>query len=137
MNIGWILLLMAGNVIVILYILLAIFYRCGIRNEQTMTLRQAFHISSVSPEKWEVYDGIGCYLIYKSDNGEEYIIYMKSYFDRLRLGAFYRHQKRKKIDSIQAKERAKLIKEWQKDINHYQDKYMEHVKTYYKKGMSL
>lgn len=137
MNIGWILLSMAWDIIVILYIVFAIFYRCEIRNEQTMTLRQAFHISSVSPEKWDVYDSVYYCLIYKSDDGKESPIYMKSYFDQLRLGAFYRRKKREKLDSIQAKERAKLIKEWQKDINHYQDKYMEHVKTYYKKGMSL
>lgn len=123
-------------VIVFLYIIFALFYKMETVNEQAISFKQYLRISAVCPEKWEIIDGIYWYVYYNS-NDDYTKIYMKTYFDQLRLGMLYKRKERKDINDIMAKERAKLIKQWQRDINSYQDQYMEQVGVYYQKGNIL
>ena len=123
-------------VMVFLYIIFALFYKIETVNEQAISFKQYLRISAVCPEKWEIIDGIYWYVYYNSN--DNYVkLYMKTYFDQLRLGMLYKRKERKDINDIMAKERAKLIKEWQRDINSYRDQYVGQVGVYYQKGNIL
>ena len=64
-------------------------------------------------------------------------IYMKTYFDMLRLRKLYRRQRKHKTNIKLTNKRAKLIKEWQKDINNFHDDYLEQIGVYLKEGKKL
>ena len=113
-----------------IYTIFAVFYKIETVNEQAISFKQYLRISAVCPEKWEIIDGLYFYVYYNSNDGYTKL-YMKTYFDQLRLGMLYKRKERKDINDIMAKERAKLIKQWQRDINSYQDRYMEQVGVYY------
>lgn len=74
---------------------------------------------------------------YKTDDGNTVTIYMKSYFDYIRLARAYNKHKNFINNSHLSNERAKLIKSWQKDINNYHDNYLEQIGVYLKEGKKL
>ena len=112
-------------------------YHNHIKGCQTLTYKQFLSISCVAPEKWEINDCIYCQIDYKTDEGNSVTIYMKSYFDNLRLARNYNRHKNLIHNSHLANERAKLIKSWQKDINNYHDDYLEQIGVYLKEGKTL
>ena len=122
-----------------LYVVLAVIYIIEKRGEQTITFRQYRKISAVAPKKWEIYSGVYCYLLYHSD-GDPHIytkVYMKTYFDCLRLSRIYHMHNKRRIEQVMDEERAKLIKSWQQDINDYHDDYLKEIGVYLKKGKML
>jgi hypothetical protein len=132
---------MIGSIIVfaILYLMFVAVYHIDNKNEQKITYHQFLRISSVAPEKWELTDDVYNHLHYKTgENVHDYTdIFMKTYFDMLRLKRLYKKQKKKKYYSEYLDERAKLIKMWQKDINNYHDDYLEQIGVYLKEGKKL
>ena len=62
---------------------------------------------------------------------------MASYFDMLRLKRDYRKEQNEINDIKYVENRAKLIKEWQKDINNFHDDYLEQIGVYLKEGKKL
>lgn len=122
-----------------LYVIFAFIYISEKRGEQTITFQQYRKISAVAPKKWEICDGVYCYLLYHSD-GQPHIytsVYMKTYFDCLRLSRIYHIHNKRRIEQVMDKERAKLIKSWQQDINDYHDDYLKEIGVYLKKGKML
>jgi hypothetical protein len=109
----------------------AIIYYCEKRNEQKITYKQYVRISSIAPEKWAIICD-GYYLTYNN-----HVIYMASYFDMLRLKRDYRKEQNEINDIKYVENRAKLIKEWQKDINNFHDDYLEQIGVYLKEGKKL
>ena len=109
----------------------AIIYYCEKRNEQKITYKQYIRISSIAPEKWDIRCD-GYYLTYNN-----HVIYMSSYFDMLRLKRDYRKDQKGINDIKYVENRAKLIKEWQKDINNFHDDYLEQIGVYLKEGKKL
>ena len=132
---------MIGSIIVfvILYLMFVAVYHIDNKNEQKITYHQFLRISSVAPEKWELKDGFYYHLHYKTgESANVYTnIYMKTFFDMLRLRRLYKKQKKKNYYSKYLDERAKLIRLWQKDINNYHDDYLEQIGVYLKKGKIL
>ena len=123
------------------YLIVATIYHLDsdVRYGQKISFRQYLRISSVAPEKWDIRNSCYCYLVYNKDadisNRTE--VYMRTYFDHLRLCLLYEKKKKKDIDEIWAQERMKLIKSWQEDINNYHDDYLEQIGVYLKKGRKL
>lgn len=115
----------------------AIIYHYDIKNEQKITYRQYLQISCVAPEKWNISGDTDCYLIYYCKEMGYQNIYMKTYFDMLRLRKLYRRQRKYKTNIKLTNKRAKLIKEWQKDINNFHDDYLEKIGVYLKEGKKL
>jgi hypothetical protein len=120
-----------------MYAIFASCYHDHIKGYQTLTYKQFLRISCVAPEKWKIDDWVYCRIDYKTDDGNTVSIYMKSYFDCLRLARVYNKHKSLIQTSHLANERAKLIKSWQKDINNYHDDYLEQIGVYLKKGKKL
>ena len=117
----------------IIYAIFALDYRSSAKKHQRMTYKEYLRISSVAPDKWRLYDGIYCYALY----GERFPyeeIYMKSYFDSLRLGKKCLREMKRKENVDYTVARAKLLISWQEDINRYQEKYTEELKEMYKKN---
>ena len=106
---------------------------------QKISFRQYLRISSVAPKKWSIRNVCYCYLVYNKDdnmsNSTE--IYMRTYFDQLRLWFLYKRKERRDFNEMWTRERTKLIKAWQKDINNYHDDYLEQIGAYLKKGKKL
>ena len=124
----------------IVYLMFATMYHIDNKNKQKITYHQFLRISSVAPEKWELtYGNYYHHLHYKTGKSMyDYTdIFMKTYFDMLRLKRLYKKQKKKNYYSEYLDERAKLIKMWQKDINNYHDDYLEQIGVYLKEGKKL
>ena len=121
------------------YGICALIYHTIANGHQKLSLKEYFRISACCPEKWMIFDGIYHYLHYYPDGktGDPTEIWMKTYFDELKLSLLYRSKNKRRLENMYARERAELLKQWQRDINDYQDKYMEQVKVYYKKGKVL
>lgn len=119
----------------IAYSILAVVYRLDsdVRYCQRISFRQYLRISSVAPKKWYIRDGYYYHLVYNKDTE----VYMRTYFDQLRLCFFYKKKEKKDSDEIWIQERTKLIKSWQEDINNYHDDYLEEIGVYLKKGRKL
>lgn len=119
----------------LVYFIMATIYHLDsdVRYGQKMSFRQYLRISCVAPEKWYIRDGCYCYLVYNKYAE----VYMKTYFDQIRLCLLYEKKKKKDIDEIWAQERMKLIKSWQEDINNYHDDYLEQIGVYLKKGRKI
>lgn len=115
----------------------AIIYHYEIRDDQKLTYHQYLQISCIAPEKWGISGDANCHLIYYSKELAYQNIYMKTYFDMLRLRKLYRRQRKYKTNIKLTNERAELIKEWQKDINNYHDDYLEKIGVYLKEGKKL
>ena len=133
----WIFLLAIVLFCLMIYAIFASCYRDDIKGYQTLTYKQFLRISCVAPEKWEIDDWTYCRIYYKTDEGNSVTIYMKSYFDNLRLLRDYNKHKKLIYNSYLVNERAKLIKSWQKDINNYHDDYLEQIGVYLKEGKKL
>ena len=120
------------------FIILVLEYKSDSANYQRMTYKEFIRISAVCPEKWHIEDG---YVTYREDPNywwhDSTRIFMKSYFDALRLNRLYKAEKKKSKNSILDRERAKLLKAWQQDINNYRDQYVEATKVYFGKGKVL
>lgn len=73
----------------LVYFIMATIYHLDsdVRYGQKISFRQYLRISCVAPEKWKIADGCDCYLHYKTGKYTyNYTnIYMKTYFDALRL----------------------------------------------------
>lgn len=109
------------------YGVLAWIYRDLHDDRQKITYRELLNIMPVNPNKWRLDDGAYVCAIY-IDNGKETKLYMKSYFDCLRLQHLYNISKKKSLDLVLSKQKAELLKAWQKDINDYQEKYTNDIK---------
>ena len=124
-----------------LYIIFALLYKSEIHGKQTITFREFCRISAVAPEKWKIRDGAYYRLLYhhnRDNSDDEYIeIYMKTYFDYIRLSHMCSKRNKQKLEYKLDKERANLIKSWQLDINNYYDVYTNQIKVYHKKGKIL
>lgn len=120
------------------YVILALCYRAESKDEQRITYREFVRISAVCPEKWHLENE---YVVYTEMTNtlrdDSTRIYMKSYFDALRLNRLYKAEKKKSKNSILDRERAKLLKAWQQDINNYRDQYMDATKVYFGEGKVL
>ena len=127
-----------GFAVSLMYIIFALFYRSDAADHQRISYKEFIRISAVCPEKWHIEDG---YVTYREDPNswwhDSTRIYMKSYFDALRLNRLYKAEKKKSKNSILDRERAKLLKAWQQDINNYRDQYVEATKVYFGKGKVL
>ena len=123
-----------GFAVSLMYIIFALFYRSDAADHQRISYKEFIRISAVCPEKWHLEDE---YVIYTDARWETTTIYMKSYFDCLRLNRLYKAEKKKSKNSILDRERAKLLKAWQQDINNYRDQYVEATKLYFGKGKVL
>lgn len=136
------LIVVLGTILLLLlisYVIFASLYIIEKHGKQTITFQQYLKISAVAPKKWEICDGAYCYLLYHSD-GQPHIytsVYMKTYFDCLRLSRIYHMHNKWKMEQVMDKERAKLIKSWQQDINDYHDDYLKEIGVYLKKGKML
>jgi hypothetical protein len=119
------------------HFVIATIYHDDIKTEQKLTYHQYLQISCVAPEKWNISGDTDCHLIYYCKEMGYQDIYMKTYFDMLRLRKLYRRQRKHKTNIKLANKRAKLIKEWQKDINNYHDDYLEKIGVYLKEGKKL
>ena len=110
-----------------------------VRYGQKISFRQYLRISCVAPEKWKIVDVCDCYLHYKTGKYTyNYTnIYMKTYFDALRLKRLYKKQQKREADAEYSSKRAELIKLWQKDINNFHDDYLEQIGVYLKKGKKI
>lgn len=110
-----------------------------VRHGQKISFRQYLRISSVAPKKWYILDGCYCYLIYYKDGdiSDRTEVYMRTYFDQLRLLLLCRKNKKRDMNEMWTRERTKLIKAWQKDINNYHDDYLEKIGVYLKKGKKI
>lgn len=128
-------LLFAYSILVALYHL-----DSDVRYGQKISFRQYLRIYSVAPKKWYIHDGgCYCYLIYYKDGdiSDRTDVYMKTFFDQLRLLLLCRKNKKRDLNEMWTRERTKLIKAWQKDINNYHDDYLEQIGVYLKKGKKL
>lgn len=114
-------------VVIFVYALLAFIYKYENTEEQKITYRELVRLIPISPHKWELKNGLYAYAVY-TDNNRSTNLYMKSYFDCLRLQCLYNKSKKKSLDIILFKQRAELVKCWQKDINDYQERYMNELK---------
>lgn len=124
------------------YLILATIYHLDsdVRYGQKISFRQYLRISCVAPEKWKIVDVLcNCCLHYKTGKyAYDYTnIYMKTYFDALRLKRLYKKQQKREADAEYSSKRAKLIKLWQKDINNYHDDYLKQIGVYLKEGRQL
>lgn len=128
-------------ILLLLYIIFILMYKSEIHGKQTITFREFCRISAVAPEKWKIRDGAYCHLLYhhsRDNSDDEFIeIYMKTYFDYIRLSHMCSKRNKQKLEYKLEKERANLIKSWQLDINNYYDEYTNQIKVYHKKGKIL
>lgn len=127
--------------LLIWYLILVALYHLDsdVRYGQKISFRQYLRISCVAPEKWKIVDVCDCYLHYKTGKYTyNYTnIYMKTYFDALRLKRLYKKQQKREADAEYSSKRAELIKLWQKDINNFHDDYLEQIGVYLKKGKKI
>ena len=133
--------LVPAFILLLLYIIFTLMYKSEIHGKQTITFREFCRISAVAPKKWKIRDGAYCHLLYhhnRDNSDDEYIeIYMKTYFDYIRLSHMCSKRNKQKLEYKLDKERANLIKSWQLDINNYYDEYTNQIKVYHKKGKIL
>lgn len=111
------------------YLIRAIFFHHDKKGEQTITYNQFVKLYSIAPDKYYIEDG---YVRYNCIN-----IYMKTYFDAIRLKIMRRNRDKKRLDTRLNEERAKLLKLWQEDVNAYHDGYLNDIKVYLKEGKIL
>lgn len=129
-----ILILLSGFIFVLLflYVMIVLDYKSHIKEKQTISLREYLHIYAMAPEKWRFRDGAYIHLEYFEDCSSPISgwtdIYMESYIDHLKLLKIANTNKKYKLNHKLAKERANLLKMWQKDINDYHDKYIKELK---------
>ncbi len=103
------------------------------KDDQKITYDEFIKLASMAPKKWKIMDGWDyCYLRYGDTH-----IYMKTYFDQLRLTRLKKKDDKLALESTMDKKRAELIKSWQSDINNYRNEYMDAVKTYINDGKIL
>lgn len=111
------------------YLFGAIFFHYDKKGEQTITYNQFVKLYSIAPNKYYIGDG---YVKYNYIN-----IYMKTYFDAIRLKIMCRNRDKKRLEARLDKERAELLKLWQEDVNAYHDGYLNDIKVYLKEGKIL
>lgn len=107
-----------------IYIVNAFCYYNDKEGYQTISYDEFIKLMAVAPEKWEISDWAS--RVYYNNT----IIYMKTYFDELRLAHAKKKSDKLILQSAMDKKRAELIKSWQSDIDNYRSEYMDVVKTY-------
>ena len=121
-------LIIIGVSVILIYTPFAMCYYIETNHHQRIKYGEFIKIAAVAPMKWEIAcDGDYYYLIYFNKNDEN-IIYMKTYLDELKLTHSYKKHKKLIHEASINKERAKLIKSWQTDINNYHDEYINNIK---------
>ena len=107
------------------YLFLVLDYRSDIKDEQTMSFSQFRSLYLVAPEKWYVRYCVTTRAFYGDTP-----IYMKSYFDYLRLRCFAKKMMVNKQNKALMEERARLLKEWQQDINKFHEEGCDLLKEF-------
>ena len=121
-------LIIIGALGLFIYMPFAVCYYVETNHHQRIKYEEFIKIAAVAPKKWEIAcDGDYYYLMY-SDKDNVNIIYMKTYFDELKLTYSYKKHNKLIHESFINKERAKLIKLWQADINNYHNEYINNIK---------
>lgn len=120
------------SVIIIIYLVHVYYYYDASKGYQKITYDEFIKLMAVAPEKWEISDWTYSCVYYNYT-----IIYMKTYFDELRLAHAKKKGDKLILQSAMDKKRAELIKSWQSDINNYRSEYMDAVKTYINEGKIL
>lgn len=110
------------------YGIFACIYHDMTKEEQKITYKELIHLMPISSEKWR-FNGGGAYAyaVY-TDGSDRTDIYMKSYFDCLRFQHLINKSKKESSEDALLKEKAKLVRAWQRDINNYQERYMNELK---------
>lgn len=119
-------------IVILKYIFNAYCYYNYKEGYQTISYDEFIKLMVVAPEKWEIYNWAYCRVYYNNT-----VIYMKTYFDELRLAHAKKKSDKLILQSAMDKKRAELIKSWQSDINNYRSEYMDAVKTYINEGKIL
>lgn len=115
-------------IVILIYIFNAYCYYNDKEGYQTISYDEFIKLMAVAPEKWEISNWTG--RVYYNNT----IIYMKTYFDELRLAHAKKKSDKLILRSAMNKKRAELIKSWQSDIDNYRNEYMDSVKTYLNEG---
>lgn len=107
----------------IIYFTLALLYKyCIVNGGQTITYDEFIKLYTINPNAWSI-DWID------SVHYNGTCIYMKSYFDNIRLVIFKRRIEKQLHNKSYNRKRAELIEFWQKDIDDYKKKYTEELKN--------
>lgn len=107
----------------IIYFTLALLYKyCTVNGRQTITYDEFIKLYTINPNAWSI-DWID------SVHYNGTCIYMKSYFDNIRLVIFKRRIEKQLHNKSYNRKRAELIELWQKDIDDYKKKYTEELKN--------
>lgn len=120
------------TVVILIYVANASSYYECISDEQTITFDEFIKLKAVAPEKWIISDCV-YYCVYYGGTR----IFMKTYFDQLRLARAKKKYDDLELQSVMDKKRAELIKSWQSDIDNYRSEYVDSVKTYINEGKIL
>jgi len=120
------------TVVILIYVANASSYYECISDEQTITFDEFIKLEAVAPEKWIISDWVYYCVYYGSTR-----IFMKTYFDELRLAHAAKKLDKLELQSAMDKKRAELIKSWQSDIDNYRSEYMDAIKTYFNEGKIL
>jgi hypothetical protein len=103
------------------------------KDDQKITYDEFIKLASIAPKKWKIMDDCDYHYLRYDDTH----IYMKTYFDQLRLTRLKKKDDKLALESIMDKKRAELIKSWQSDIDNYRSEYTDAVKTYINEGKIL
>lgn len=110
------------------------FWRSDAAGFQRVRYRELRSLMDVAPEKWRMDSFSSDYIVYKPTDEK---IYMKSYFDTLRLirmiKKIRKHQERREYTA----QRAVLLKHFQSDIDSYKQKLNETLKEMDKDAGSM
>lgn len=111
--------------LVLVYLFLAFMYHDITGDSQKISYDEFIKLAAVAPEKWCISDWVYSCVYYDGTK-----IFMKTYFDQLRLTRLKKKSDKLALESSIDKKRAELIKSWQSDIDNYRSEYMDTVKTY-------
>ncbi len=118
--------------LVLVYLGFAFAYHDITGDSQKISYDEFIKLAAVAPEKWCISDWVYSCVYYDGTK-----IFMKTYFDQLRLARLKKKDDKLAFQSAMDKKRAELIKSWQSDINNYRSEYMDAVKTYINEGKIL
>lgn len=123
-------LIIAAYIIICIFALITAFFEYEIpsKRDVRITYKQFRMLDAMSPEKW-TRSGYGNNVLrYKDNDGHEHAVYMKTLLDAIRLSLYMKCLSNEQKNKARDKELLILVKEWQKDINDFNnrnEKWME------------